>query len=862
MAKSKFQHLPLPFIAKGTAKISGGGKTGDRTKAHKKNRQAHCETISGQIKGVSEATAQRLSQRPSDAPPLPPGIPLVLEIDTGLPLDKLRQYFNFEIVLEDEDGYVIVATEDAELTKLQKMVDEFVEEVHGSATAASIYRVDDDSEQTTRLERILSNTIFETWSTLESQPAWIVDVGVECTGTQEIDKLPKRGVRDSDQDWAKKQHDWSEQRLAAYEQWDDLKEVREEEVRPIAEAYNGEILQIVDESTFDTARLPDSFTVRLRLSGVGLRDFVLNYAYIFEVVEPDDIELPQRSGDAGDGGDEPATTVLSPSADAPTVCVIDSGIQESHRLIQPAIDSDNSYSYLPDDSSVADAVSAGGHGTRVAGAVIFGERVPTDGDFQAEVWVQNARVLNADCGMPYGLLPAALLEAIVERYHNGPKLTRIFNQSINARTPCRLKHMSSWAAAIDILSFNYDILLIQSAGNVPCQTLVSSNPGVEEHLNAGRAYPDFLTERSFRISNPAQSFQAITVGSVAYGAFENEQWESLASRLGDASAFSRSGLGIWGVTKPDVVEYGGDLLISNSGDTGTPTVGREQYPELVRSTLNGGPACDRDQVGTSFAAPKVTRIAAALQQLLPDEPSLLYRALIIHSARWPEWVCEAGDTYDRLLAMRMFGFGIPDVDRATSSGTYRSTLISKGIQTICPNEAKVFQIPVPQELRQQGENFDIQIQVTLSYAAQPRRTRRGRRRYLSTWLEWKTSNLRESLSSFRHRVFKDDDSSPALSTGTSIPWVIKDQKHYGIEGVSRSTGTVQKDWAVVKSNELPENFCVAVIGHKGWSQDPETEAKFALAVSFESVTQELEIHEQLEVAVDELVLELETEVEV
>ena len=111
-------------------------------------------------------------------------------------------------------------------------------------------------------------------------------------------------------------------------------------------------------------------------------------------------------------------------------------------------------------------------------------------------------------------------------------------------------------------------------------------------------------------------------------------------------------------------------------------------------------------------------------------------------------------------------------------------------------------------------------------------------------------------------MFKDDDSSTASSTGTSIPWVIKDQKQYGVEGVSRSTGTVQKDWAVVKSNELPENFCVAVIAHKGWSQDPETEAKFSLVVSFESVTEELEIHEQLEVAVNELVVELEAQVEV
>ena len=46
---------------------------------------------------------------------------------------------------------------------------------------------------------------------------------------------------------------------------------------------------------------------------------------------------------------------------------------------------------------------------------------------------------------------------------------------------------------------------------------------------------------------------------------------------------------------------------------------------------------DRDETGSSFAAPKVARIAAQLQRLLPDQPALLYRALIVQSARWPTW---------------------------------------------------------------------------------------------------------------------------------------------------------------------------------------------------------------------------------
>ena len=72
----------------------------------------------------------------------------------------------------------------------------------------------------------------------------------------------------------------------------------------------------------------------------------------------------------------------------------------------------------------------------------------------------------------------------------------------------------------------------------------------------------------------------------------------------------------------------------------------------------------------------------------------------------------------------------------------------------------------------------------------------------------------------------------------------------------RTAGTLQKDWAIVKSYQLPERFCVAVIGHRGWSKDPESEAKFTLAVSFESIDQEIEIHERLELAVNDLWVEL------
>ncbi len=856
MAKSKkFQHLPLPFVEQGAANIHGGGSSSSQTKANRQNRGQHSQTIAGQIKGATQSWIERLETRPEGLPDIPPGIAFVLEIDPKLDIEKLREYFEFEIVAEEGDGFVIVASEDIDLTEFLRLADGFATELSRSATIASIYKLDDDEDQTARLKRILSDGLFSIWATVDHQATFIVDVGIVCVGNVEIPDKKKKGKRDTDQTWALKQLEWNEQRLNAYQVWDDLKIKRESEVLRIVGDHSGEIVSVIDGDTYGIARLPDSFTMRVEVAGSGLRDLILNYPFIFEVCEPDDIELPQHQLKLSDE-DYPCADLDPPDHNDPTVCVIDSGLQEAHLLLAPAVDSITSHSYLPGNPSVADEMTGGGHGTRVAGSILFGEEIPKSGNYTLGCWIQNARVLDSSGHIPESLFPPVMLEAIVKRFHEGARRTRIFNQSINSVTPCRTQRMSAWAAAIDMLSYENNVLFIQSSGNVLLSNYHPTNPGLQEHLNAGRQYPDFLMERSCRIANPGQSFQAITVGSVSYAAFDTEQWKSFSQNFSSASSFSRSGFGIWGVTKPDVVEFGGDCLVNQSNDVSCPTLAKDCYPELIRSTLHSGPLYDRDVVGTSFAAPKVTRVAAALQRILPNEPCLLYRALIIQSARWPEWAYEIEDDDEKCKLMRMFGFGIPNLERATKNNEYRSTIISQGDQRIHPKEAKIFQIPIPIQMRQPGDDFDVQIEVTLSYVAQPRRTRRHRRRYLSTWLEWKTSNLGEPIANFRRRALKDTDQAKKDEKGTSIPWEIKDKRNNGIVGAGRSSGTVQKDWATIKSNQLPKDFCVAVIAHGGWSKDPETEAKFALTVSFESVNQELRIHEFLEVSIEELQAEL------
>jgi hypothetical protein len=876
-----FQHLPLLLRYQGKARLRGGGNQSPQTVANKQAREAHSEYLRSAAHSFSENWKERKVQREAqNLPRIPRGVPILLRVDPSLELDALRDKFSFEIVGEQEEGYVIVASEDIEIAPFLEMLNGFAVKVHGSATIASVHQLFDDPDQTDRLNRILSNQLSAEWPGINDDQLYVVDIGIACVGIQEIPPPPKRGKRDADADWARKERDWAQSRLEAYDSWDDIKFERENEITQFADFYNAQILHVIDGEPFD-AVLPDSFTIRLRIVGRGLKDFVLNYPYIFEVVEPEDIEVPRLAGAAGAEAGQPESPT-APDADAPAVCIIDSGIQEAHILIQPAIDHATSHCFLPgkNPNDVGDFVSPGGHGTRVAGAVVYGE-VIENGAPQLPFWVQNARVLDDDNIMPVDLFPPQVMRAAVERFHRGPRHTRIFNHSVNASVFCRTRYMSAWAAEIDMLCSMYDVLVVQSAGNLP---IFGANPylGVSDHLAAGRDYPAYLYEPSSRLANPGQSLQALTVGSVAYGLLEAGEWQTFARDPGNPSAFSRSGFGIWNTIKPEVVEYGGDDVRTTNVPPDVQAGGLipAACPELVRSTMfPPGPAFDRDDTGTSFAAPKVARIAAQLQRLLPDEPALLYRALIVQSARWPTWAetllarlrnpelqLDQGQRQQLLdqvsQIIRCIGYGIPDEARGTVNTDYRTTFITNGELRIRAGECHFYQVPIPLSLRQQADEFDIRLDVTLSYVAEPRRTRRNLRRYLSTWVDWKSSKLGEGINTFRLRAMKDEVGEAEPLAGSVLPWTLHENSDWGsVRNTKRNNGTVQKDWAVVKSNNLPDSFCIAVRGHRGWSHDPDSTARYVLTVTFEILGQEIAIYEPLRTAILELQEQIAAEVE-
>ncbi|HLO85774.1 MAG TPA: S8 family peptidase [Nostocaceae cyanobacterium] len=850
---NQFSHLPLRLTNEGTAAAptGGGRKTSATTLANRGNAGGHGSKLKSSISTiVSNWETEREKRKQEGKPDIPNAISFILQVDPNLfDADALKS-FGIEVVADLEEGYIIGASADIGLSELRKKIQQFIDSQRGGGKVPEIWEI---LEGTKRPEYILSPELQAQWEQISDHQEYIVDVGISCINIQEqYSRCPKRERFKSDANFQKSIDQWLDKHNLTPGEWDDLYSAREDQLEKFIRdpLYRGEILRSVPGDDVGISRLPDSFSCRIRILGKGLKDLVLNFPYIFDVSEADEFIAPSVTPNSSES-DREQFELEAPQPNAPKVCIIDSGIQEFHPNVKAAIDSTLSNSWVPrETNTTVDYVQDGGHGTRVAGAVLYPRGIPKTGRQQAVCWLQNARILDARNKLPKLLFPPDVLEEIVEIYYRQSR-TRIYNHSIGGISPCRTQSMTPWAAAIDKLSWENDVLFIVAAGNIEARANYVTRPSILAHIQAGRYYPEYLLQPSARVANPAQSFQALTVGSIAHHTYSSPPLSSIAKK-DYPSSFSCSGPGIWDTIKPEVVEYGGDYVIDSltSPNFTTP---ESVCPELIRSTRYGGKAVSADAVGTSFAAPKVTHIAASLEAAFPQESTLLYRALIVQSARLPAWTNDSNANLYH--AIRTMGYGLPDINRALGNSPNRVTLTTRGIERIKARQAKVYQVKVPENFLPQGEGFDILIEITLSYVAEPRRTRRNRRKYLSTWLDWTCSKRGEEPDCFLDRVLEgyyaaeeetEEDEGLFQWTLGKRQLAKGQTRPNGIDGIvkelSRSKGTVQKDWATVKSYELREGFCIAVVGHTGWNQDTNADVPFALAVSFETVNSDINLY--------------------
>ena len=640
-----FDHLPLPYRLTNVYNSPyGPGKQpvvvspDDRTTKNRENRKAHGEGLNEKSNEIIGYWQDNLKERrESGLPELPEALPLFLEVDPNVfDPDKLRS-FGIDVISEEKDGFLIGASADLNLGTLKDKIDKFLkEEGKFGNTAAQLWDI--VSGKQWRVDRILSKELLAKWEEIDDAEMLVVDIAI--ASHVHIPAYPNRDKGNlSEEEYQEKIARWEDKRDAVQIEQDELSMQRQGELEAFIQAYQATLLSSYVESA-------DSFSCRMEISGKGLKDLVLNYPYLFEVEEYDDL----RQALAVDEGliDHSELEILSPEPGDPCVCVIDSGIQENHVLLEPGIATSHSISYItgdPDDT--ADYVDRGGHGTRVAGAVLHDQLPINQNPLQLSKWVQNARVLDKDNKMPPYIYPPDLIEKLVARFY-GEYGTRVFNMSITSKTGYISTRMSKWAEALDQEQWEEDIVFVLPSGNLTKET-------IHNYLQNNTDYADFLLKNKSRVANPSQSLLSLTVGSVSHGHYEDEDVVSLAQK-DYPSSFTRSGLGIWGSIKPELVEYGGDYVVEKEGDDKLLSQREATSLHLVRSTMHGGPATAIDGIGSSFSAPRVASILSSLESLLPEESTLLYKALVIQSARWPEEVFKKQATLNYL---RLYGYGIP-----------------------------------------------------------------------------------------------------------------------------------------------------------------------------------------------------------
>lgn len=347
-----------------------------------------------------------------------------------------------------------------------------------------------------------------------------------------------------------------------------------------------------------------------------------------------------------------------------TIGILDNGIETIPHL-KPWIDIER-WSPYP-ESSINPT-----HGTFVAGIALYGDECEGKGWvghkgiklFDAAVFPDNSKE-----GLDEDELIANIKEAV--KLYN--EQVKIWNLSISITRPVSDNKFSDFAIALDALQDEYNALICKSAGN--CRNFESSRP-------------------KGRVHEGADSIRSLVVGSFAHkkGTYDYAE-------VNDPSPFSRVGPGPEFIIKPEVSHYGGNAGVDPLGNT--VTTGVKSFAK--DGTLAQG-------VGTSFSTPRITALAAGIQQELSEDfDPLLLKALITHSASYPREM-----TVPSIERAKQVGFGLPkSVSEIIYNSPYEATLILRD-NLAKGDKIDIMDFPMPQCLIKDGY-YTGQIIATLVY---------------------------------------------------------------------------------------------------------------------------------------------------
>lgn len=427
---------------------------------------------------------------------------------------------------------------------------------------------------------------------------------------------------------------------------------------------------------------------------------------------------------------EALTRIQWPEESAPAVCLLDTGVNRTHPLIENLLSERDLDTVIPAYGSNDHNTLSDSHGTPMAGIAMYDDL--RNLLFSTESWVQRHRlesvkiIHNGDENDPdnYGEVTR---QAILLPEINNPSRMRVYCMAITQSGADPKGRPSSWSAAIDSIvagvgeSESSKRLVFISAGNIRDFTDYS--------------YPSSNLESE--IENPAQSWNAITVGAMTNmtmisGNDDESRRSTVVGPKGGLSPFSRTSQrwdAKWPI-KPDIVCEGGNMARSQTSGY----YERESLEPISTSpTPLRRPFCNMS--ATSSATATASRLGAILMASMSGYRMETYRGLLVHSAQWTDRMLASLQQYEgsnkqkiqRLL--RTYGFGVPNVARLLGSGESGVTMIIEDdIQPYNPdskpNDVKLgyfnlHNLPWPKDIFSEYPDHELTLKVTLSYFIEP-----------------------------------------------------------------------------------------------------------------------------------------------
>ncbi|MHC2273673.1 hypothetical protein ACVME8_000284 [Bradyrhizobium diazoefficiens] len=546
---------------------------------------------------------------------------------------------------------------------------------------------------------------------------------------------------------------------------------------------------------------------------------------------------------------------------------LDTGVAAEHPLVAPGLKGAWAYDAA---WGTDDHAPYGGHGTALAGLVLYGDLEAHMNGAQPVALthgVESMKLLPPN-GFPvtkppsYGVVTQGAV-AQVEIERSGVRRAFCLATSATDFPPSR---PSSWSGALDQVaagSMPGDAADDVAASEAPKRLVVVATGNV-----SGGMMVDVVPSQP--LEDPSQSWNALTIG----GFTRKEQppappptWEPVVP-ANHRSPFSRGSQSLpddLTPIKPEVLFEAGNML---SDDTGFCA-----WHETVSLLATGSNVAAEPLVpfwATSAAAGLGGNFVGRLQAALPERWPETHRALAVDSATWPQPIrkklvgkgahWKTISKTERQKILREMGYGVPDVERAILSARNDVTLIAEAeIQPFALgkdgrsgvfNEMHFYDLPWPRAALEQLENEIVTMKVTLSYFVEPNLTGRAATRpdtYRSFGLRFAMKKRTETDAAFRARINAAQEKDGTTADKEADCWLL------GPKAVQ--AGSLHCDLWRGHAIDLAGHDAVAVYPVGGWwkshaGQKRVTDkGRYALVVSIAAPEKAVDLHTEIENAV-------------